>query len=80
MIGIRRLPRNPHADHGHDVRGAVGQRVEAVRQDADRASRRTQGELGNRDDEIEDEDPRQHAGHGSVAIHDRWAGGCGVTR
>ena len=39
MIRVGRLAREPQADERHDIRGGVGQRMEPVRQDADRSAR-----------------------------------------
>ena len=48
VVFVRRLARRAHGDDGHDVRRAVGQRVKAVRNDADRAGRVAERQLGDR--------------------------------
>ncbi len=61
MVVVGRLARRAHGDDGHDVRRAVGQRVEAVRNDADRAGRVAERQLGDRDREVEREDAYEDA-------------------
>ena len=69
MLGVRRLARDPHADQRDDVGGAVGQRVKAVGEHADRPGRQAQRDLGQRDEQIEKEDTEENAGDGGVAVH-----------
>ena len=61
VIFVRRLARGAHGDDAHDVRGAVGQRVEAVGDDAERAGRVAKPEFGARDGDVEDENAREDA-------------------
>ena len=70
MIRVRRLPRDLHADERDDVRRGVGERVEAVGEHADRAGHEPERDLGDRDDQIEDEDAEENAGDGGVAVHE----------
>ena len=56
MVRVGRLARDAHADQRDDVRGAVGEGMKAVGEDADRAGQQAQRDLGDRDDEVENED------------------------
>ena len=56
MVRVRRPPRRRHADERDDVRGRVGQRVEAVGEDRDRAGRVAERDLRDRDREIDPQD------------------------
>jgi hypothetical protein len=59
MVLVGWLAGNAHADQRDDVRSGVGERVEAVRQDADGARGEAERDLGGRDDQIENEDSPQ---------------------
>ena len=61
MVGVRRAPRGRHADERDDVRGRVGQGVEAVGEDRDRAGRVAERDLGDGDGEVEEEDAPEDA-------------------
>ena len=55
MVLVGRLPRRAHADEADDVGRGVGERVEAVGQDADRAARVAEAILATATAEVEDE-------------------------
>ena len=61
MILVGRLARRVHADQAGDVRRRVGQRVEAVGQDADRAAGVAERDLRDRHGQIEQQDANEHA-------------------
>jgi hypothetical protein len=61
MVVVGWLTRRAHGDDGHDVRRAVGQGVKAVRNDADRAGRVTERQLGDGDREVERENAYEDA-------------------
>jgi len=68
MILIRRLPCGAHADQPGHVRRGVGQRVEAVRQDADRTARVAERDLGDRHGQVEQQDAKQHARDRRISV------------
>ena len=76
VIGIRRLPRDAHADERHDVGGRVGQRVKAVRKNTDRARVIAEHDLRDGDEDIEDENADEDAGNGEIAIHKLAVASC----
>ena len=49
VVAIWRPPRHRHADERHNVRPGIGQRVEPVRDDRDRARRIAEDDFGDRD-------------------------------
>ena len=55
MILVRRLTGGADAHQADDVRRAVGERMEAVGEDADGAARVPERDLGDRDDQVEEE-------------------------
>ena len=59
MIFVGRLARGAHRDDAHDVRGAVGQRVKAVRDNADGAGAIAEHQLGERNRDIQRENARE---------------------
>ena len=52
MVHVGRLARDPDAEEGGDVRERIGQRVQAVRDDADRTGDVTEHELGAGDGKV----------------------------
>ena len=61
MIVVGRLRAARIADDAHDVRGAVGQRVEAVGDDAEGAGRVAKREFGERDGDVQSENADENA-------------------
>ncbi len=61
MVVVGRLARRAHRHDAHDVRGAVGQRVEAVGDDAEGAGRVAERKLGERDGDVQREDADENA-------------------
>src|SRR5262249_28619881 len=70
VVRIWRLSRRLHADEAHDVGGAVGERVEDVREDADGPARITERDFRGGDRQVEDEHAKENAGDGGVARGD----------
>jgi hypothetical protein len=54
VIGIGRPARDANPDQGDDIRSAVGERVEAVGQDADRTGEQPEHDLRGCDKQVED--------------------------
>jgi hypothetical protein len=68
MIDVRRLAGRMDADEADDVRRAVGERVEAVGQDADRAAGIAERDLRSRDGEVEEENADENRRDFGVAL------------
>ena len=68
MIGVGRLPRSANAHETHQIRRRVGEGMKSVGENADRAARVTEHNLGDGGREIQDEDPHENAGDGSVPV------------
>ena len=64
MVLVGRLPRDRTPTSADDVRGGVGERVEAVGEDADRAGDVAERDLRDRDGEIQEEDADEDADDG----------------
>ncbi len=60
------------ADQTDDIGRRVGQRMKAVRENADGAARVAERNLGERDAEVEEEDAEQDGSDGGVAIGRDW--------
>ena len=56
MIDVGRLARDADTEQRRNVGERIGQRMEPIRYDADRAGGEAQHELGDGDGEIEEED------------------------
>ena len=61
MILVGRPARGAHADEADDVRRRVGQRMEAVGEDADGAAGVAEGDLRDRDGQIQDQHAHEDA-------------------
>ena len=68
MLCVRRLPGDRHADQRYHVRCRVGQRVEAVGEDRDRAGVIPQRDLRERDEKVEKENAVEDAGDFGIAV------------
>jgi hypothetical protein len=68
MVRVGRLPRGADANQPDNVGGAVGERVEAVGEDADRTGRIAEDDLCQCDREVEHQHAKQHARDRGVAI------------
>lgn len=71
MVFVWRLLRRTDADEPDDVCGGIGDRMEAVREDADRAACVAERDLGRRDREVQQEDARENSGDGAVTLERR---------
>jgi hypothetical protein len=85
MILVGRLARGTQPEHPNDIRRGVGERMESVRDDADRAGRVAEHELGHRDRQVQNENANQDAIDRGVAGCQRrlsWASEwcCGLIR
>src|SRR5439155_7889960 len=84
MFLVGRLLRGVDANQADEVRGRVGERVEAVRQHADGAARIAERDLGRRDCEVQQKDADEDACNGGIArggysrLRIRDACGCGI--
>jgi len=68
MVFVGRPLRGGNADQRDDIGRGVGERVKTVGQDRDRPRNVSEGDLGDRYEEIQDKDATENADDGVVAI------------
>jgi hypothetical protein len=71
VILVRRLARPAHPEQRGDLRNRSGERVQAVRDDADGAGDVAERQFGDGDREIEEEDLYEYSGDGPVSLRGR---------